>query len=396
MDKHQAPNEAVTRLAFFFSYGGSLAKWRREGILSREIRVLEAYLERGTYDEIVLFSYDPGDRAIVDELRQSRPAFARVRILPPPPMLTSRLLFSLIGPLYHRNELARANVLRTNQISGSWSSVIAKWLTHRPLALRLGYILSRRQQLNGQKVRSRISTVLEALAFSAADAVIVTSDLARETVQKAVSAPDKVHLVPTYVDVATFVAKSDYHFDRPFLYVGRLTPQKNLPSLIRACASMGHPLHIVGTGEQQTELERLAQEVGCALTFLGKVPNEDLSELMRDYTIFVLPSLHEGLPKALIEAMASGMVCVGTDVPGTADIINDGQNGYLAADTSEQAIEATLVRAVREGRADLGAAARQTAKDRYSLEVYVANEATVLRGISSTPPQNSAAPGKVS
>lgn len=365
-------------LGFFFSYGGSLTKWEQEGILSREVRVLEAYLDQGLVDEVVMFSYDKRDTQLIHTLRETRPAFARIEVLVPKGLLSRRPLYSLLGPILHRRALAQATVLRTNQVSGSWSAVIAKWVTGRPLVVRLGYILSRRHRLNGQAGRARVSGLLERLAFANADAVIVTSELAAGAVKSAVGDGGKVHLVPTYIDIDTFVAKTTYDFSRPLLYVGRMTPQKNLPNLIRACGRMGQALHIVGSGEQEEELAHLARETGCPLTFLGRIDNEKLAVLMQDYTIFVLPSLHEGLPKALIEAMGSGMICVGTNVPGTSDIITDGVDGYLADDTSTEAIEAALSRALAEQRTELGRAARESVLRRYSLQVYMNSEAAVL------------------
>lgn len=371
------------RLVFFFSFGGSLTKWAKEGILSREIRLLEAYIDEGVVQEIALFSYDSRDHALVEKLRETHSAFNCIFVLTPTPFLLARAAYSVLGPWQHRRAIAGSTLLRTNQISGSWSAVIAKLTLGIPLALRLGYLLSRRHRLNGQVFRARISAMLEYLAFTMADAIIVTSDQARERVQRVTGKPDKVHLVPTYVDTETFVAKAEYDFSKPILYVGRLTAQKNLHALIEACAQLDHPLHIVGTGEQLADLRSHATKVKCEMTILGTVPNEELAELLHEYTVFVLPSLHEGLPKALIEAMGTGMICVGTNVPGTIDIIEDGKTGYLTRGVSADAIADALKRALAERRRELGEAARQRISDRFSLKVYINSEGEVLRRIAS-------------
>lgn len=379
------------KLVFFLSFGGSLTKWKNEGILSREIRIIEEYLRSGVFDEILLFTYDSSDAALITRLALTKPSLTRLHALPPPRPLNrvgklGKVLYSLAGPLFHLSRIRRAGLLRTNQISGSWSALVAAIISRTPLVLRLGYILSRRHALNGKRMASFVSRLIERAAFSVAKAVIVTSELARDHVGKESGQPDKVHLVPTYVDPDVFRAKANYDFSRPVLYVGRLTAQKNLPELVRACAQTGRALHIVGSGEQQVELEELARQVSCSLSMLGKRTNEDLANLMHEYTIFVLPSLHEGLPKVLIEAMASGMICIGTNVPGTVDLIEDGVNGYLTDGVSAEALATTLRRAFSEERTALGQAARETVLQRFSIGVYAQSEAAILNQVMQPKP----------
>lgn len=374
---------------FFLSFGGSLTKWKKEGILSREIRIIVEYLRSGVFGEVFLFTYDPNDVAIIAELARTEPCLANLRALPPPKPVKragrlGQALYSLVGPLLHFSQVRRADLLRTNQISGSWSAMVAAVASRTPLVLRLGYILSRRHALNGNRMASVVSKSIEQAAFWLADAVIVTSELARDYVGKTSGQPNKVHLVPTYVDPEVFQTKTEYDFTRPILYVGRLTAQKNLPELVRACAHVQCALHIVGSGEQRTELEELARQVGCSLTMLGTRANEELANLMHEYTIFVLPSLHEGLPKVLIEAMATGMICIGTNVPGTVDLIEDGVNGYLSDGVSADALERALRRAFMEERTALGQSARATVLQRFSIAVYAEAEAAILDRVMQT------------
>lgn len=378
--------ERGRKLVFFLSFGGSLTKWKTEGILSREIRIVVEYLKSGVFDEIFLFTYDAEDVPLMKEMALAEPSLTGLHALPPPRPLNragklGRVFYSLAGPLFHLSRIRRAGLLRTNQISGSWAALVAAVASRTPLVLRLGYILSRRHALNGNRMASFVSSIIERAAFSVAKAIIVTSELARDYVGKASGQPNKVYLVPTYVDPDVFRAKAEYDFTRPVLYVGRLTAQKNLPELIRACAQVRCALHIVGSGEQKAELEELARQVGCSLSMLGRRTNEELANLMHDYTIFVLPSLHEGLPKVLIEAMATGMICIGTNVPGTVDLIEDGVNGYLTDGVSADALETALRRAFSEERSALGQTARETVLQRFSIAVYAQSEAAILNRV---------------
>jgi glycosyltransferase involved in cell wall biosynthesis len=117
--------------------------------------------------------------------------------------------------------------------------------------------------------------------------------------------------------------------------VGRLEKQKNYPMLIRAFSivAAGDPdlgLCIYGEGSLLADLN----EMICALGLAGRVRlcgrTEDVAGELLKADLFVLSSDAEGMPNALIEAMALGLPCISTDCPtGPSDIIQDGVNGYL-------------------------------------------------------------------
>lgn len=373
----------ANRLVFFTSLNGSLLRWRADCILNREILHLKTYVEHGLFDEVYIFSYNAGDASVLDSFRLQDSTYQAVHLLVPThPLFRIRLLgpllYSLLGPLLHRREIRKAAILKTNQISGSWAALVAKLVTGRPLLLRFGYILSRRHAMNGKPLAAFVSRLVERAGFRRADAIVVTSELAREEVGQRSGAPGKVHLVPTYVDVSVFDKKTDYDFDTPALYVGRFTPQKNLLALLDACAKANFALHLVGAGDQEAELKAASARLGVPVRFLGRIPNTELAAIMRGYTYFVLPSLHEGLPKALLEAMASGLICIGTDIPGTADIIRDGETGYLASTPSPDCLANALTRARQERNSALGENARAFIEARFGLGRYIAAEGAII------------------
>jgi glycosyltransferase involved in cell wall biosynthesis len=71
------------------------------------------------------------------------------------------------------------------------------------------------------------------------------------------------------------------------------------------------------------------------VSFTGSIPNTALPEKLHQATIFILPSLYEGHPKALIEAMACGLAVIGTDVEGIRDVIQHGETGWLCQPDAE-------------------------------------------------------------
>jgi glycosyltransferase involved in cell wall biosynthesis len=102
--------------------------------------------------------------------------------------------------------------------------------------------------------------------------------------------------------------------------------------------------------------------------------------------IYVLPSIREGLPLALLEAMASGLACVATRLPGSTDsVIDDGRNGLLVEPDDERAF-ASAIRALildLERAARLGSSARETVVERYSIQKTAPAWLAVYRELAS-------------
>ncbi len=124
--------------------------------------------------------------------------------------------------------------------------------------------------------------------------------------------------------------------EKVVLFVGTLRPVKGAEYLIRAFDIVrrnesGFKLLMVGDGEQREFLENLVKELDLydIVTFVGKVPNEKVPQYLKASDVFVLPSLSEGFPNVVLEAMASGLPVVATRVGGMSEIIKDHINGYL-------------------------------------------------------------------
>ncbi|HEX8215897.1 MAG TPA: glycosyltransferase family 4 protein, partial [Allosphingosinicella sp.] len=342
------------------------------------------FLRDGIFDRVQIFSYDAGDRALVEELAKEDGDFSRIDILAPSRASLSGakgLVWGLLGPLRHRRALARSTAIKTNQINGSWAAVLAAKLTGRPLFLRLGYLLSRNYAKSGQKLRSVIARAAERAGFRAARHILVSARDVEEALEQAPAARGKVVLTPTYVDMSCFEPKSDYRFDEPLIAVGRLARPKNFDNLLRACAIAGRDIVLVGKGELEADLRALAAELPITVEFAGQVPNDALAAKLREHSVFILPSLYEGLPKVLVEAMAAGLVCIGSRIPGIADLLEDGKTGYFIDGFDPEAIAAAIERAHSARDAEIGRRARASVADIFSLERYVAREAALYAAI---------------
>ncbi len=131
--------------------------------------------------------------------------------------------------------------------------------------------------------------------------------------------------------------------------VGRLNPPKNHALLLRAFAGLApdypeHKLIIYGEGDLRSEMENTIHNLG--LTGRVELPGNDPNVLdkIHDASLFVLSSSFEGMPNALIEAMALGLPCVSTDCPcgGPRELIRDGENGLLTPVNDRDALERAM------------------------------------------------------
>lgn len=134
----------------------------------------------------------------------------------------------------------------------------------------------------------------------------------------------------------TMLPKTDgIRRENALITVGRLVPEKGTDLLVQIALKVlpTHPTwkwHICGDGPERSKLEQFRTEHGLESQLLlnGLVPN--VEEYLKESKLFVLTSLAEGLPMCLLEARTCGVPCVSFDIPtGPADIIQDGENGYL-------------------------------------------------------------------
>ena len=144
--------------------------------------------------------------------------------------------------------------------------------------------------------------------------------------------------------------------------------------MVQACAHLkaqGAEFHltVVGDGPDRQRLQQAVQDARLSdcVTFTGALNTAEVHRQLQQTDAFVLPSLAEGIPVVLMEAMASGVPCVTTPVNGIPELVRHDVNGLLATPGDVDALSTQLGRMVADGelRARLGQAARQTVCDQY-------------------------------
>jgi glycosyltransferase involved in cell wall biosynthesis len=170
------------------------------------------------------------------------------------------------------------------------------------------------------------------------------------------------------------------------LAVGNLFTVKGHEVLVRAVSRLGDlpeaVVAIAGRGYLDEELRALASDLGVAdrVHFLGF--RKDVNDLLADADIFAMPSLNEGLPMAMIEAMLAGKAIVGSNVGGIPELIDSEEVGLLVPARDDRALAEVLARLVREPalRERLGSAAEGRASAHFTAAAMAERYLEIYRG----------------
>jgi len=370
-------------LALFYELYSSLAKGERCGLLARNMAQYHEFVASGAFSKIYYVTYDADDHDILARLKAEGKVPQELHLLGPPRWLKGRtgaIIYSLIEPLLHRRILSEVDALKTQQVSGAWTALIAKILFGKPLLFRVGYPLSARFKTEGKRLKHALAAAVERLLVRNADHVAVTS-LAMRDYYARYTSDNKITFLPSYVDISGFTPIARYDRDLPLLFVGRLSEVKNIANLVRACARSGTCLHIYGSGPLEDELRALAASCGAELSLKGVVSNSELMRIHHRHSLYILCSTREGMPKALIEAMASGLICISTPTDGALELIEDGQTGYLIDGFSDDAIASKLAEVRDDFDPDVGRRASAFVRRNNSLEHAVKLELDIFASI---------------
>ncbi len=215
--------------------------------------------------------------------------------------------------------------------------------------------------------------------FDRAAWVVCRSEALVERVAAMGCPREKLRVVRTVVPEVEFVERAET-VGGPIQLVqaSRLIPKKGLATTLRAFARLETPraqLVIAGTGPMERELRALAAELGVAerVRFPGFLDQIQLKELFHAAHVFVHPSEAvagdtEGVPNAMLEAMASGLPVVATRHGGIPEVITDGENGLLCNEGDAEGLAGAIARLVEDERlyAKVAVAGFATVRDRYS------------------------------
>lgn len=195
--------------------------------------------------------------------------------------------------------------------------------------------------------KNRLYRIFARNLYDRADGFVFQTAQAREFFHKRLQKKSVVIMNP----VNAGAVRTPYHGERAkrIVSAGRCTEQKNYPLLLRAFAGLdqvhkAYTLWIYGKYDERLQLKELAEKLGVAdrVVFAGQT--DHLYDDIYDAALYVLSSKSEGMPNALLEAMALGLPVIATDCPsgGPRALISDGINGVLVPNEDERALKQAM------------------------------------------------------
>jgi glycosyltransferase involved in cell wall biosynthesis len=304
--------------------------------------------------------------------------------------------WDMLGPL--RRVRAAAAGFRPEVVHGYLSSgnLVALFLA-RALGARVVFgIRSSHLDLSCEGRFVRVASLVESWALRAADLIIVNSFAGRETVDPDRRRRDRVRVVHNGIDIERFRPRSDERACDPTRAivvgaVGRLHPQKGMPTLLAAMAQAVDVdprlrVRCVGDGDPAViaDLRRRSVDLGISERISFENARSDIETVYPDLDILVSASVGESFPNVVAEAMACGIPAVVTDVGDSALIVGD--TGVVVEPGNQQQLADAVLRlvSVLDTRAsDVGRACRSRIVDRFATSTLLTRTEDLLVALAA-------------
>lgn len=212
---------------------------------------------------------------------------------------------------------------------------------------------------------------------------------------------DKLKIVHCGVMPATHGQHPHEKRGNSLLFVGRLAAVKGVPLLLEAVAAIrkAHPevrLTVVGDGPDRDALERHAKALGVSdvVTFSGYQPQDAVTRLMDRADVVVLPSFAEGVPVVLMEAMASRLPVIASQIAGVPELVEDGVSGFVVRPGDLKSLTGRIGQLLSDPAlcARMGAAGRRKVEAEFDVDAEAARLATLFSGAASEPQPSPSTP----
>jgi glycosyltransferase involved in cell wall biosynthesis len=359
-------------IVYFFTFGYSLDSWNSSGIIDREIKIFEKLVQKYNY-KFTLVTYGG-----IEDKRYS--IGKNIKVVPIYTLISKsennfiNIYKSFFLSRKLKKELGSFDLIKQNQLMGSWVSILLKISSRKTLYTRTGYdmfLFSIKERKSVLKKMLYYLLTQFTLLFSNLYSVTSNSDF--EFVRKSfIVGRSKLILRPNWV-VSIGNDKFNERYVNRILTVGRLHAQKNYSDLIKSLEGSSLILDVVGDGEELLKLKSLAERLNVNVNFLGIVKNSDLLEMYPKYKFFVSTSLFEGNPKAILEAMSAGCIVIARDISNNSELITTNINGILYDD--KKVVLKNLLKNLDEkaGHKNISNNAVNYIKDNNSIEKLLRN-----------------------
>jgi glycosyltransferase involved in cell wall biosynthesis len=205
----------------------------------------------------------------------------------------------------------------------------------------------------------------------------VSKEVLRQYVEFIKHEPAKTYLLYTFVDVNKFIYDSDNAVPKQdtvckLIAVGGLRFPKNQIYLINAfkkLKNLAFELHIYGTGAQEAELKAIAAEANVNIVFMGEI--SDIKAIIKEYDIYVMPSISEGFSLSILEAMSMEMPLLISDIPSFREQCEDVAEYFDLNNEDDFIIKLKALSANKQKQITMGQMAKERAHKYFTLEHHM-------------------------
>ena len=213
------------------------------------------------------------------------------------------------------------------------------------------------------------------MLFRDVSAIVCLTKSDAELIAEIAGDASKIHIIPNGVNI-DFFKPGEECANRLVVWTGRFVFEKGLNLLVEAAKIVSQQIPdarflLIGSGPLENSIARRVKELGLSevIRFTGPLERGEIAEVLRKATVFALPSLKEGLPRSILEAMACGVPVVGSDISGINDVVIDGQNGILVPPREPEMLAHKIMTILEDKvlRKRLGGKARESIVQRHNI-----------------------------
>ena len=205
-----------------------------------------------------------------------------------------------------------------------------------------------------QEYKNTLIRRLAKVLYKDVDGMVYQTEEAKNYFKNIIKTTSQVVISNPISNSILLKPKADGRRKNVIVTVGRLEEQKNQELLISAFNDIpknkrrGYILEIYGEGARRRTLQDMINRLGLNENVFLRGKTDDVARVLNNSRIFVLSSLYEGLPNALLEAMALGLPCISTDCPcgGPRSLIKDNENGLLVENKNEGALSEAICKLI--------------------------------------------------
>lgn len=315
------------KLILLLSEGYGIKNWEKLGTLDRELKIYKD-LAKKNERELVIVSYQ---KDFFDGINIMRIPFS---FLHNKLIIIRQLSFVLIALF----KIKTTDIIITNQIhNGGWLAVLVKMFVGCKVVARCGYVFGEQMEYLKMKGFSYSRRrFLEKISMKYSNIIFCPTIELKEWINSKYGlTKSKIKVIPNFVDVNNFSKNRNIVKNFDVIYIGRIYDEKRVHLVINLVEKFKLKTCIIGIGRKDSILELRKNN---NITYIPRVSNKNLNEYLSKSKYFVTGSSWEGHPKAILEAMACGLICMAPNVNGINNLIIDGESGILYDGSSEDLI----------------------------------------------------------